>query len=212
MKNIILNLILLIVVSIIMYLLFANIFHVFYVRKYEIYDFDNEIMVKIKNSINELENTINKVKNLDDRVYSKEEYEYIIKTFDSELDTINNNELLAYKGVNKVFLTDILNFYMQKSISVSDQINLLNILSKYNKSIEDYILVYKTNWLSNSLAINEGFTKTFESYRYNTKNFMEYDINEGSQNKITALVYNYYNLIVTLDYHAKLVLKGGDSY
>lgn len=211
MKKILSDIIFGIVICVFGYLAIANILHVIYLNKYETFNFDSKPMTDIKTNIKKLESNINKISKLDNKVFTDEELKLINKTFDESLKNIKSSALLSYEGKQKVYLKDLFIIDRDESLSISGNINLLEILAKRDNTINNYLEVYKYDFINNAYNNYIMTSKIWKSYRYTTLDESNAYLIESTNTGILARVYGLSYYIVKENYLAKLALEIGGA-
>lgn len=209
MKNILSNIIFGIVICIFGYLAIANILHVIYLSKYETFDFSSKPMADIKANIKKLEANVDIIAKLDTKVFTDEELKSINKAFDESLKNIKSSQLLSYKGKQKLYLKDLFIIDRAENISISGNINILEILGKRDNTINSYLEVYKYDFMNNAYNNVIMTSKVWKSYRYTTLDEFNAYLIESTNTGILARVYGLSYYIVKENYLAKLVLEIG---
>lgn len=207
MKTILSNIIFGIVICVFGYLAIANILHVIYLNKYD--TFNGQEMTNIKSNISELESNIAKISKLDNTVLTKEELKSIKDTFDESLKSIKANKLLSYEGEQKLYLKDFFRFDLDNQLSTGGHISMLNTLAKYDDSINNYIEVYKYDFINNAYNVEATIEEVRKSYKYNTLDILNAYMIEQNNIRIPARVYSLSYYVVKENYLAKLVLEIG---
>jgi hypothetical protein len=191
------------------YLSIANILHIIYLNKYETFDFSNKYMTNIKTNINELESNIDKISKLDNSVLTTEELKSIKENFNLELENIKASKLLNYEGKQKIYLKNLFYIDSDNKLSASGNINMLETLSKYDNSINDYLEIYKYDLINNAYSNQTRISKVRFSYRYNTLDDHNAFLIENGNTEIFARVFELNYHVARENYLAKLVLKIG---
>lgn len=211
MKKRLSNIIFGIVICVFGYLSIANILHIIYLNRYDTFDFNGKQMTDIKTNISELELNIEKISKLDNTVLTKEEVKSIKDTFDLTLGNIKSNKLLSYEGKQKLYLKDLLGIYLGNQLSVSENVNMLESLTKYDDYISNYLEVYKYDFINSAYNSEAGFQEVIQSYKYNTLDAFNTSLIEPSNSRILARVYELSYYVIKENYLAKLVLKIGGA-
>ena len=212
MKKILSNIIFGIVICMFGYLSIANILHVLYLNRYDAFDFSSKTMTDIKTNISELESNIEKISKLDNTLFTKEEVKSITDTFDSALKNIKSSKLLSYDGKQKIYLKDLFSLDLGNQLSASGNVSMLNILAKHDDSINNYLEVYKYDFINSAYNNNAGIQEVIQSYKYNTLDATNAYLIESSNVRILARVYGLSYYVIKENYLAKLVLKIGGGY
>jgi hypothetical protein len=213
MKKILSNIIFGIVICVFGYLSIANILHVIYLNKYESFDFSSKPMTDIKANIKELESNIDKISKLDNKVFTEELLKSIKSNFDIALQNIKSSKLLSYEGEQKIYFKDLFIIDKDENLSITGNINTLEELAKHDRSINDYLEVYKCDFVNNAYNIEAGIREVRDAYKYNTKDYFNAYIIESTNTGILSRVYSLAYTVVKENYLAKLVLEigGGDN-
>ena len=212
MKKIISNVIYAIVMMVASYLLVANFLHILYLRQADIYDFNNSLMADVRNNICILDKNKDLVANLDAKVYSGDDLKQIKEKWLEIYETIKNNKILAYNGQHKIVPKDLFELYTYNSLSVTANISMLNVLTKYDDSVGDYLELYKKQWVANAYK-EDGYLKVIDNYKYHTPDLWNNDIYTPNHNQILSIIHEYNAAISTFNYETQLLLKiGGVKY
>lgn len=208
MKKTISNVIYAMVMMVVSYLLVANFLHILYLRQADIYDFNNSLMANIRNNLCILDKNKDLVNDLDTKVYSGEDLKQIKEKWLENYETIKNNKILAYDGQHKIFLKDLFELYTYNSLSVTANISMLNVLTKYDDGVRDYLELYKKQWVANAYK-EDGYLKVIDNYKYHTPNLWNDDIYTPNHNQILSILHEYNATISTFNYESKLILEIG---
>ncbi|HHT38204.1 MAG TPA: hypothetical protein GXZ95_02175 [Mollicutes bacterium] len=209
MKKILSNIIFTVVMCVFGYLVIANIQHVLYLNKYDTFDFNSKSMTDIKTNIKTLEENIDKISKLDTTVFDEEELNKIKDSFDTSLKNIKSNKLLTYEGVQKFYLRDLLIIDLSNQFSPAGKIPVLETLAKYDPSINDFLEVYKYEFLSNAYNSEANYIEVRYAYKYNTLDFFNAIMMEPTNTRIRSRVYKLSYFVIRENYLANLVLKIG---
>lgn len=213
MKRVLSNILFGIVICVFGYLSIANILHVIYLKKYDTFDFDNIVMTKIKENISKLESNIDKISRLDNSVFTEEELSKIKDTFDNDLQSIKENKLLTYKGIQRFYLRDFLEVDLGAQLPLAGGINILEILSKHNDSISDILQLYRYDFVRTAYGNEETFLKVKEAYKYNTLDPYNAILYEAEGIGINARIFYLGYCIEKEKFIANLVLRiGGGEF
>lgn len=199
------------VISLVGYLFIANILHIIYLNKYDTFNFNDVTIKEIRKNINELESKIEKISKLDNNVFTEDELKLIKNSFDESIKSINSSKILSYNGIEKIYLKDLLNIDLSTHLSVIYNINMLEILAKYDNSIDYYIEVYKYDFISSAYSNDFGFQEVLQSYKYNTYDFFYVKNFEPVNVRILSRVYDLSYYVIKQNYFANLVLEIGGA-
>jgi hypothetical protein len=212
MKKLLSNIVFGITIFICGYLLIANLLHILYLNKYDTFDPNSFPMTNIKKNINTLESNIEKINKLDNTVYTKEELDLIKTNLNTNLVNIKSNKLLSYKKAKRFYLKDLLVIDLDADWKTNENIKMLEILSKYDNSVNNYIDVYKYDFISSAYNYDIAVQEIFQSYKYNTRDFFNTNMYEPTNERIQVRVYNFAYYVIKENYFAKLVLDiGGET-
>jgi hypothetical protein len=212
MKKLLSNIIFGIVIAMCSYLFIANLLHILYLNKYDTFDPNILPMTNITNNINTFESNINKISKLDNTVFTKEDLDLIKENLNTNLENMKSNKLLSYKKTKRIYLKDLFIIDLAADWKTYENIKMLEILSKYDKSITNYIDVYKYDYVSSAYSYDIAVQEIFQSYKYNTRDFFNTNLYEPTNERIQVRIYNFAYYVVKENYFAKLVLDiGGDT-
>lgn len=211
MKKVLSNILFGIVICVFGYLSIANILHVIYLNKYDTFDFDSKVITNINENISKLESNIDKVSKLDTSVFTEEELNKIKEILSNEMENIKKSELLTYKGKQKFYLRDLLEIDLSTQLPWTGNINILEILTEHDNSINNYLEIYKHQLISAAYNKEETFLKVREAYKYNTLDSYNAILIEPQNIGINARVYDLNYYVVRENFIANLVLRIGGA-
>ncbi len=211
MKRVLSNILFILVICISAYLLVANVLHVFYLNKHDVYDFGNQNITEIKNEVNELKLNIEKIAVLNNNVFSKDEINSITGTLRSAVNSIEDSKILKYEGEQKIYFKDLMDIDFNEQLSRASTINLLKSISDRNDSIEDYLELHIYNYVSNMFNYDSSVQEVIQAYKYNTIDIFNQGNIEAINSRILARVYRLGSYVKEQNYIAKMLLKIGGA-
>ncbi len=212
MKKILSNIIFSIVILVCGYLIIANINHILYLNKYDLYDFSQNQMVSIAENIETLESNVEKFSQLTNSTFTADELDEIKSAFNEELANIKSSQLLKYKGKQRIYLKDLLMIDLNTKTNISKNMRILKILAEYDEIVNDFIEVYAYDFISSAYNNDFPFQEVIQAYKYNTRDIFNSNIYESNNVRILARIYSFNYYIVKDNYIVQQALQiGGDN-
>lgn len=211
MKKLISNILIFIVIAIAGYLAVANVIHMFYLNRCEVFDSNSEAMKTVKTNLKDLKDNMEKVKEFTTDTISSEDLQLLKTGLNDMVTNIEQYSFLNHEGTKRMCYADFVE--MDNDVrNSSNALSVLNVLPKYDESINDYIEVYKSNWVSYAFGANESIIKPMRAYQYQTYDlFASSSILDTENHNVLTRVYGLNDRIVKTNYIAKLVLQLGGA-
>lgn len=180
-KNLISNIITIIIIGICSFLLIMNINHMIYLYKDIPNTLTDENLEEMNNNIELINNNINIIKS-NQGIYNDEDYKNILNNINSMYDNLTKMKILNYNKNTKISRNDY--FLLDVSSEPLNIINTYKTLTKYNQSINDYLELYMSSYVSRVFSNTDSLDATykyrlvdFENELYSVDLNMMYKIN-----------------------------------
>ena len=211
MKKVISNILFVVVIAIAGYLAVANVIHMSYLNRCEVFDSNSEAMKTVKTNLKNLKDNMAKLKEFTTDAISSEDLQLLKTNLNDMVTNIEQYSFLNYEGTKKMCNTDFVEMDTDVGNS-SNELSILNVLPKYDESIKDYIEVYKSTWVSYAFGANESLVKPMRAYQYQTYDlFASSSILDMENYNVFTRIYWLNDRIVKTNYIAKLVLQLGGA-
>lgn len=211
MKKVISYILIVIVIAIAGYLAVANVIHMFYLNRCEVFDSNSEAMKTVKTNLKDLKDNMAKLKEFTTDTISSEDLQLLKNSLNDMVTNMEQYSLLTYEGTKRMCYTDFVEMDTDFRNS-SNELSILNVLPKYDESIKDYIEVYKSSWVSYAFGANESIIKPMRAYQYQTYDiFASSSVLDVENYNVLTRVYWLNDRIVKTNYIVKLVLQLGGA-
>lgn len=184
-KNLISNIITIIIIGICSFLLIMNINHMIYLYKDIPNTLTDENLEEMNNNIELINNNINIIKS-NQGIYNDEDYKNILNNINSMYDNLTKMKILNYNKNTKISRNDY--FLLDVSSEPLNIINTYKTLTKYNQSINDYLELYMSSYVSRVFSNTDSLDATYK-YRLVDHEYELYSVDLNMMYKINYTLY-----------------------
>lgn len=184
-KKLISNIITVIIIGICSFLLIMNVNHMMYLYKDIQNTLTNENLEEMNKNIELISNNINII-NSNQGIYNDEDYKNILDNINSMYDNLTKMKILNYNKNTKISRNDY--FLLDVSSEPLNIINTYKTLTKYNQSINDYLELYMSSYVSRVFSNTDSLDATYK-YRLVDHEYELYSVDLNMMYKINYTLY-----------------------